>query len=144
MLALIARGGAKHAALGRREGSLSKLGSSRASRASSCSPQGVFAEAKPRQKHCLSLCSSNAHTVRYAALVQIQSACFEFGRKTEGADRELFRLLRTEEADWSEFRLTLTLSLLVLGVLVDDHDFALALDDLALFAHGLHGRSDFH
>ena len=38
----------------------------------------------------------------------------------------------------------LTLALLVLGVLADDHDFALALDDLALFAHGLHGRSDFH
>jgi hypothetical protein len=38
----------------------------------------------------------------------------------------------------------LTLALLVLGVLADDHDFALALDDLALLAHGLHGRSDFH
>jgi hypothetical protein len=32
----------------------------------------------------------------------------------------------------------------VLGVLADDHDFALALDDLALLAHGLHGRSYFH
>ena len=38
----------------------------------------------------------------------------------------------------------LTLALLVLGVLADNHDFALALDDLALLAHGLHGRSDFH
>jgi hypothetical protein len=76
--------------------------------------------------------------------VQIQSAGFEFGRKTEGADRELFRLFGTEEADWSEFRLTLALALLMLGVLADDHDFALALDDLALLAHGLHGRSDFH
>ena len=38
----------------------------------------------------------------------------------------------------------LTLALLVLGVLADDHDFALALDDLALLAHGLDGRSDFH
>ena len=38
----------------------------------------------------------------------------------------------------------LTLALLVLGVLADDHDFTLALDYLALFAHGLHGRSYFH
>ena len=38
----------------------------------------------------------------------------------------------------------LTLALLVLGVLADDHDFALALDDLALLAHGLDARSDFH
>ena len=38
----------------------------------------------------------------------------------------------------------LALALLVLGVLADDHDFTLALDDLALFAHGLHGRSHFH
>ena len=36
------------------------------------------------------------------------------------------------------------LTLLVLGVLANDHDFALALDDLALLAHGLHGRSYFH
>ena len=41
-------------------------------------------------------------------------------------------------------RSALTLALLVLGVLADDHDFTLALDDLALLAHGLHGRSDFH
>ena len=32
----------------------------------------------------------------------------------------------------------------MLGVLADDHDFARALDDLALLTHGLHGRSDFH
>ena len=37
-----------------------------------------------------------------------------------------------------------TLSLLMLGVLADHHDFTLALDDLALFAHGLNTRSDFH
>ena len=36
------------------------------------------------------------------------------------------------------------LLLLVLGVLADDHDAALALDDLALFADGLNGRSHFH
>ena len=38
----------------------------------------------------------------------------------------------------------LTLALLVLGVLADNHNAALALDDLALLAHGLNGRSDFH
>ena len=32
----------------------------------------------------------------------------------------------------------------MLGVFADDHDFAFALDDFALFAHGLYGRSDFH
>ena len=32
----------------------------------------------------------------------------------------------------------------MLGVLADDHDFAFALDDFALFAHGLNGRSYFH
>jgi hypothetical protein len=36
------------------------------------------------------------------------------------------------------------LSLLMLGVFANNHDFALALDDLALLAHGLHGRSHFH
>ena len=36
------------------------------------------------------------------------------------------------------------LALLVLRVLADNHDTALALDDLALFADGLHGRSHFH
>ena len=40
--------------------------------------------------------------------------------------------------------LDLTLLLLVLGILADDHDAALALDDLALFADGLYGRSHFH
>ena len=38
----------------------------------------------------------------------------------------------------------LTLTLLALRVLADNHDFTLALDDLALLAHGLHGRSYFH
>ena len=37
-----------------------------------------------------------------------------------------------------------TLSLLVLGVLADDHDFAFSLDDLALFADRLNGRFHFH
>ena len=32
----------------------------------------------------------------------------------------------------------------MLGIFTDNHDFTLALDDFALFAHGLHGRSDFH
>ena len=41
-------------------------------------------------------------------------------------------------------RLQLTLALLVLGVLADNHNLTLALDDLALLAHGLNGRSDFH
>ena len=36
------------------------------------------------------------------------------------------------------------LALLVLGVLADHHDLAVTLDDLALFAHLLHRRSDFH
>ena len=36
------------------------------------------------------------------------------------------------------------LSLLVLGVLTNDHDAAFAANDLALFAHGLHRRSYFH
>ena len=38
----------------------------------------------------------------------------------------------------------LTLALLVLGVLTDNHDFAVTLDYLALLAHGFYGRSDFH
>ena len=38
----------------------------------------------------------------------------------------------------------LTLTLLVLGVLADAHDFALALDDLALLAHGLDAGTYFH
>ena len=32
----------------------------------------------------------------------------------------------------------------MLGVLADDHDFALALDDLALLAHGLNAGTHFH
>ena len=32
----------------------------------------------------------------------------------------------------------------MLGVLANDHDAAFAADNLALFAHGLHGRSYFH
>ena len=36
------------------------------------------------------------------------------------------------------------LLLLVLGILANDHDAALALDDLALLADGLDGRSHFH
>ena len=36
------------------------------------------------------------------------------------------------------------LLLLVLRILANDHDAALALDDLALFANGFHRRSDFH
>ena len=42
------------------------------------------------------------------------------------------------------FCIVLALTLLVLGVLADNHDFAVTLDYLALFAHGLYGRSDFH
>ena len=36
------------------------------------------------------------------------------------------------------------LLLLMLGILADDHDATLALDDLALFANGLDRRSHFH
>ena len=35
-------------------------------------------------------------------------------------------------------------ALFMLGVFANYHDFALALNDFALLAHGLHGRSDFH
>ena len=38
----------------------------------------------------------------------------------------------------------LALSLLVLRILTNDHDTAFAANNLALFAHGLHGRSYFH
>ena len=38
----------------------------------------------------------------------------------------------------------LALLLLVLRIFADDHYAALALDDLALFAHRLYGRSYFH
>ena len=36
------------------------------------------------------------------------------------------------------------LLLLVLGIVADDHDAALALDDLALFADRLYRRTNFH
>ena len=36
------------------------------------------------------------------------------------------------------------LTLLVLGVLADAHHFAVALDDLALLAHGLYAGTHFH
>ena len=36
------------------------------------------------------------------------------------------------------------LSLLMLRVFADNHYLTLALDNLALFAHGLYGRSYFH
>ena len=38
----------------------------------------------------------------------------------------------------------LTLALLMLGIFANNHHAALALDDLALFADGLHRRTDFH
>ena len=38
----------------------------------------------------------------------------------------------------------LALLLLVLGILANNHNAALALDDLALFADGFYGRSYFH
>ena len=38
----------------------------------------------------------------------------------------------------------LALSLLMLGVLANEHETAFAANDLALLAHGLHGRSYFH
>lgn len=37
-----------------------------------------------------------------------------------------------------------TLALFMLRVLANNHDSAVALDDLAFLAHRLHGRSDFH
>ena len=40
--------------------------------------------------------------------------------------------------------LKLALLLLVLGILANDHDAALTLDNLALFADGFYGRSYFH
>ena len=38
----------------------------------------------------------------------------------------------------------LTLLLFMLGVLADHHDAAFTLDDLALFADRLHGRTNLH
>ncbi len=40
--------------------------------------------------------------------------------------------------------LGLALALLVLGVFADDHHAAFALDDLAFFADGFHGRFNLH
>lgn len=40
--------------------------------------------------------------------------------------------------------LDLALALLVLGILTDDHDFSLALNNLALLTNLLNRRSDFH
>ena len=52
-----------------------------------------------------------------------------------------FEALASKQSDLID---GLALSLFVLRVFADNHDFALALDDLALFAHGLDTRSDFH
>jgi len=38
----------------------------------------------------------------------------------------------------------LALTLFVLGILTDNHDFSLALNNLALLANFLYRRSDFH
>lgn len=43
-----------------------------------------------------------------------------------------------------ETRAGLTLTLLVLRVLTNDHDFTMSFDDLALFANLLDGRLNFH
>ena len=40
--------------------------------------------------------------------------------------------------------LSLTLFLFVFGILADDHHFAVTLDHLALLAHFLNRRFDFH
>ncbi len=37
-----------------------------------------------------------------------------------------------------------TLTLLVLGILTDDHGLTMSLDDLALFANSFDGRLNFH
>ena len=42
------------------------------------------------------------------------------------------------------FARALALALLVLGVVADDHDLPLALDDFALLTHLLYGRTYFH
>ena len=41
-------------------------------------------------------------------------------------------------------RRILALTLFVLGILTDNHDFSLALNNLALLANFLYRRSDFH
>ena len=59
--------------------------------------------------------------------------------------KDSFRLpLKLVAGPFSPIRQLSALALLMLGVLANDHYFALALDDLALFAHGFYGRSDFH
>ena len=56
------------------------------------------------------------------------------------AERDLPRT-RSAQTNGNE---SLALLLLVLRILTDDHNTALALDDLTLFADGLYGRSHFH
>ena len=43
-----------------------------------------------------------------------------------------------------DFFIPSALLLLMLGIFADNHHAALALDDLAFFADGFHGRSYFH
>ena len=51
----------------------------------------------------------------------------------------------TQSRAWVQGRSSwLALLLLVLGILADHHDLALAADDLALLADGLHGRTNLH
>ena len=59
--------------------------------------------------------------------------------RSRGANRP-----QSADAVWIGVCLNSALTLLVLRVLADDHDTALALDDLALLADGLNGRSHFH
>ena len=59
-------------------------------------------------------------------------------------DSLLSRQVNTGNTSHLLQHLQLTLSLLMLGVFANYHDFALALNDFALLAHGLHGRSYFH
>ena len=54
------------------------------------------------------------------------------------------RNLRRNRSTQKNGNESLALLLLVLRILTDDHNAALALDDLALFADGLYGRSHFH
>jgi len=52
--------------------------------------------------------------------------------------------IRVKDLPFTSEHLLLTLSLLMLRVFANNHNTALALDHLAFFAHGLHGRSYFH
>ena len=54
-----------------------------------------------------------------------------------------FRFSAIQLFEWRS-AIALALLLLVLGVFADNHDVTLALDDLALLAHRLDGRSHFH